>query len=455
MPDRTEITLAPGDCTTVEIQADFGGDPTPDSFTDYLTVLIAPDGASTLVSPTTPAIGFPFGDYLVNVTVTPGASPSMFAVEYCETSGLTTAGIRKTPPFTVGEVFFTFDGPDPAHGGPFPFLIGPPDLVITKTTDDTPEAGGLLRYAIRVDNVGTGTADEAEISDTVPLGTTFVGFEVPAGSDSSWSCNDGALAGTKCTVSTDHHSKTDGVSNISRSGLRPGEFVLIDFVVRVDDPAPGTITNEASVEVPPGDPTPENNSVQHTSTTPEVPPDDDEGDIRDTGNWTAGPGWSFSTGGTAPPSIVPCDPPADGGAIWTCGGVTVTSGGSDCIDIFPGPDDPSLGCGGTPTDDPQCEPDPSGPDDGCIPCELGTLPEDSDGDGVDDGCTPVPPRHLRPRRSPQLPPVRTRHGPRRFRRQRFRQLRRVPKGHVLLCVARGRRLRAAWGRVCTRRGDRR
>ena len=124
-----------------------------------------------------------------------------------------------------------------------------PDLVLTKDDGQiTAQPGEILVYTITVENVGLHDAEGVEITDLVPVATTFNA----ANSTVGWSCADGAPAGTSCTF------------NIG--ALTSGAQTQVFFAVTVDNPALSTTTeieNEASVTdngLYGIDPTPDNNS---------------------------------------------------------------------------------------------------------------------------------------------------------------------------------------------------
>ena len=113
------------------------------------------------------------------------------------------------------------------------FEIVQPDLEITKTDyGDYFFSGGLLIYELTYQNNGTGTALGVTISDSVPIGTTFV-----AGSSSTgWvlpgtttACPDSAAAGTVCEYP---------VGTLAAGAAAQ----TVNFAVRVDDPLSPAVT---------------------------------------------------------------------------------------------------------------------------------------------------------------------------------------------------------------------
>jgi len=129
-------------------------------------------------------------------------------------------------------------------------LVAAPDLTITKDDGlDIVSPGSLLVYAINYANVGDQDATGVEITETVPDATTFdAGASLPT----VWSCDDGSIGGTACTVTI--------------GDLAAGAGGSLSFAVRVDDPVPpGTTQIVDVIEIADDgangpDPTPENNT---------------------------------------------------------------------------------------------------------------------------------------------------------------------------------------------------
>lgn len=132
---------------------------------------------------------------------------------------------------------------------------GPPDLQLAKSDGGISTVpGGIVAYTLSTQNVGEQGATGVILSETVPLHTTFA-----AGSSSpGWSCPNGALAGTACSLAI-------GSVAIGGSAART-------FAVQVTSPLPAGVTqisNTASVAddgAGGADPTPANNTA--TDTTP-------------------------------------------------------------------------------------------------------------------------------------------------------------------------------------------
>src|SRR5205085_1985715 len=67
---------------------------------------------------------------------------------------------------------------------------GSADLSTTNVDSPDPvNAGTNLTYTITVTNAGPSSAATAQLSDTLPAGTTFVSLSTPAG----WSCSSPAI----------------------------------------------------------------------------------------------------------------------------------------------------------------------------------------------------------------------------------------------------------------------
>jgi uncharacterized repeat protein (TIGR01451 family) len=124
------------------------------------------------------------------------------------------------------------------------------DLSVTKT--DTPDPvlrGQNLTYTISVTNNGPSQANNASMSDPLPLGTTFQSITPPAG----WTCMTPPI-------------NTNGTVSCMRTGgampLATEQFTL---VVQVDAMAPGGNLNNTATVAAPSDPNSGNN--QATATT--------------------------------------------------------------------------------------------------------------------------------------------------------------------------------------------
>ncbi|MAT41871.1 MAG: hypothetical protein CL609_05985 [Anaerolineaceae bacterium] len=107
-------------------------------------------------------------------------------------------------------------------------VIAEPNLTITKVADGTQiVTGGTIVYTITYDNNGDQTATGVVITETVPANTTFT----TTGSDPRWSCSDGDVAGTECTVTIGTLSVGGGLSD------------PIAFAVVVNDTVPAGVEN--------------------------------------------------------------------------------------------------------------------------------------------------------------------------------------------------------------------
>jgi len=112
---------------------------------------------------------------------------------------------------------------------------GAPDLALAKSDGGiTAAPGGLITYTLTYTNTGIQDAAGATLTETVPGNTTYH----QAGSTASWSCSDGATAGTACTLA---------VGSVAASG---GGGSAI-FIVAVASPLPAgvtQITNTATID---------------------------------------------------------------------------------------------------------------------------------------------------------------------------------------------------------------
>jgi len=106
----------------------------------------------------------------------------------------------------------------------------PAILQISKASDSLVAPGATLVYTVTYRNVGGTGATGVVITETVPDHTIFNA----AGSTPGWSCADGSLPATVCTLSV--------------SDLAPGETRSVLFALTVDNP-PGTgiVRNSVSI----------------------------------------------------------------------------------------------------------------------------------------------------------------------------------------------------------------
>jgi uncharacterized repeat protein (TIGR01451 family) len=126
------------------------------------------------------------------------------------------------------------------------------DVSVTKTDSPDPAtAGGNVTYAIVVTNAGPSDASTLALSDTLPLGTTFVALTSPVG----WTCTTPAVGGTgsvSCTNAT------------LAAGASASFSLVVNVVMGTVD---GTvITNTATVTSTTTDGVPTNNSATTTTT---------------------------------------------------------------------------------------------------------------------------------------------------------------------------------------------
>jgi uncharacterized repeat protein (TIGR01451 family) len=121
------------------------------------------------------------------------------------------------------------------------------DLSIVKTDNlDPVNAGSTLIYTLQVNNAGPSTATSVTVTDTLPVGVTFI-----SAFGSGWSCNQAA-----------------GVVTCTRASLTVG--VAPNITITVTAPSnPGTITDNASVSSSTSDPDTNNNTdSEDTTVTP-------------------------------------------------------------------------------------------------------------------------------------------------------------------------------------------
>ena len=111
--------------------------------------------------------------------------------------------------------------------------VGTPAITLSKSDGGaTTTPGSTVAYALGYQNTGTLALTGVTLSETVPANTTFNA----AGSTATWSCANGAAAGTTCTYTV--------------GNLAVGASGSVNFAVTVNSSVPaGTtqISNAASV----------------------------------------------------------------------------------------------------------------------------------------------------------------------------------------------------------------
>jgi len=125
--------------------------------------------------------------------------------------------------------------------------VGTVDLSVTKTDSPDPViAGNNLTYTVTVQNTGTVAAQNVQVFDATPPGTTF--FSATQTSGPAFTLTTPALGGT-------------GQIEADASSLAPGAIATFTFVVNVIASVPGgvTITNSVNVASSSTDLNPANN----------------------------------------------------------------------------------------------------------------------------------------------------------------------------------------------------
>jgi uncharacterized repeat protein (TIGR01451 family) len=121
------------------------------------------------------------------------------------------------------------------------------DLTIAKSdSPDAVDAGATLTYTLSVNNLGPSTATNVSVTDTLPMGVTFV-----SATGTGWTCNEAS-----------------GTVTCTRPSLAMG--LAPDITITVTAPSEGgTITNNVSVTAAEFDPNNANNSdSENTDVTP-------------------------------------------------------------------------------------------------------------------------------------------------------------------------------------------
>ncbi len=117
-------------------------------------------------------------------------------------------------------------------------VSGDPDLSVTNTPNvSSAAAGSTILFTIGYANSGTIQATGTVITETVPVGTTFVSAQ----STGSWSCTDGAAAGTSCTLTLGPLAVTSTGSYVFAVTVQSGFSGTVSNVVTIaDDGTRGT-----------------------------------------------------------------------------------------------------------------------------------------------------------------------------------------------------------------------
>ena len=111
-------------------------------------------------------------------------------------------------------------------------VIAAPDLVVTKesATRVIRRVGDEVAYTITYTNVGDQDATGVVLQETVPLGATYLAGR----SDARWSCADGDVAGTVCSLSL--------------GSLGVGEEAAVEFALTViEEPEDRNIVNVVGI----------------------------------------------------------------------------------------------------------------------------------------------------------------------------------------------------------------
>ncbi len=155
---------------------------------------------------------------------------------------LPSAAAAVSPDIVINQVHE--GAPNPRNSG----SVVEADLAVDKGDSDDPVLpGGNLTYTITVTNNGPDVAEDAELTDTLPAGTTFVSLSSPAG----WTATTPPV-GTTGTVSATADSLAVGTATFT-------------LVVAVDAAATGQLSNTAKVASATADPDPDSNTSTETT----------------------------------------------------------------------------------------------------------------------------------------------------------------------------------------------
>lgn len=160
-----------------------------------------------------------------------------WSVQYTSAGGGSTDTDDNSADFTEGA-------PNPRNSG----TIASADLTVDKADSDDPvQPGETLTYTITVTNDGPDPAENAELTDTLPAGTTFVSLTSPGG----WTADTPPVGGT-------------GTVSATMDSLDVGTAVFT-LAVAVDAGATGSLSNTAKVASDTADPEPDGNASTETT----------------------------------------------------------------------------------------------------------------------------------------------------------------------------------------------
>jgi uncharacterized repeat protein (TIGR01451 family) len=100
------------------------------------------------------------------------------------------------------------------------------------------EPGDVFEYTIVVENTGSDTAVDTVLTDTLPLGVTYL----PGSLEVSESAKTDAAGDDEAELSHDARLIT-----VRLGSLAPGEFASVTFSVTLDADAPKAIANQAEI----------------------------------------------------------------------------------------------------------------------------------------------------------------------------------------------------------------
>jgi len=122
-------------------------------------------------------------------------------------------------------------------------LMPEADVSITNSDNaGTAAPGGSTTYTIVVSNSGPSTATALSVNDPLPTGVT----------SATWSGNG--------------HVNVSGALSDMISSLVPGTPITYTFIVHIDPAATGSLTNTATISIPAGDNTPDDNTASDSDT---------------------------------------------------------------------------------------------------------------------------------------------------------------------------------------------
>jgi uncharacterized repeat protein (TIGR01451 family) len=163
-------------------------------------------------------------------------------------SGLTDNGAVNTSALQIGTHTFTITATDKAGNSTMQSvtyqIVGSSELLLVNFASPTVTQGSNLTYSLAVLNLGPSVANNVIVTDTLPVGTSFVSAGYGIVSCMPWGCSDMNGPGSACSI-----SGTTVTCKIPTVGLLFKNFTgaLVKIVVKVNNTTtPGTILSDTA-----------------------------------------------------------------------------------------------------------------------------------------------------------------------------------------------------------------